>query len=81
MFENLGLDPLSEDRFDEWLIAGRASKIRYAYMIVLWDESEREYRPIYLPDRNALESYDVNSAGVGDVFIAAYDLYTESKIK
>ncbi len=81
MFENLNFHiSLEEDRFDEWLTKGRESKIRYDYLVVLWDEMEKDYRPVYLSDRSDLEKYQDDRSNISDVFVAAYDLYTESKI-
>ncbi len=81
MFENLHFStPLNEERFDDWLVQGGESKIRYSHMIVLWDEMEKDYRPRYLTERAELTKYQDNPSMVGDVMVAAYDLYTESKI-
>ncbi|WP_372530118.1 hypothetical protein [Ekhidna sp.] len=81
MFENLKfLLPLEETRFEEWLEAGRKSKLSYTLLVVLWDEMEKDYRPVYLTDRNDLEKYQDDRGNISDVFVAAYDLYSESKI-
>ena len=81
MFENLNFHAsLEEDRFDSWLTKGRESKIRYDYLVVIWDEMEKDYRPIYLADRSELAKYQDDRSNISDVFVAAYDLYTESKI-
>ena len=82
MFENLNFhSTLDEQRFEDWLEQGRASKIRYSYLVILWDEIEKNYRPVYLEERSELERYNDSSVSVGDTFVAAYDLFTESKIK
>ncbi len=81
MFENLDFkNSLDEDRFENWLVEGRASKIRFNYLVILWDEIEKDYRAVYLMERSELASYNVDARHVGDVFVAAYDLYSESKI-
>lgn len=81
MFENLGFPAhLSEDLFEEWLVKGRDDKIRYSYLVILWDDLEKDYRPVYVPDREGLEKYNEMRGTVGDVLVAAYDLYSESKI-
>lgn len=81
MFENLKFPiPLEESRFDEWLVQGRASKIRYNYMVVLWDDSEKDYRPVYLVERADLERYVNDTNNVSSVPVAGYDIYSESKI-
>ncbi|WP_420318427.1 hypothetical protein [Ekhidna sp.] len=80
MFENLNIGgSLEEDDFEDWLVQGRSSKIRYHYMVILWDETHQDFRPVYLSERSELEKY-TDRVNVGDVFIAGYDLYTESKI-
>ncbi|EIM78531.1 hypothetical protein A3SI_03383 [Nitritalea halalkaliphila LW7] len=73
--------PLSETRFHHWLEAGRASKMPYAYMAILWDELEGAYQVLYLEERKevlALPRY--NQSPERQTLIAAYDLYTEGKI-
>ncbi|NQZ78643.1 MAG: hypothetical protein HRT61_21390 [Ekhidna sp.] len=81
MFENLNFKPLDEAIFEGWLDSGRSSKIRFEYLVVLWDESQKEYRPVYLHSRSEMNEYADDSSRVGDVFVAAYDLYTESKVR
>lgn len=81
MFENLKfLNALEEDRFEEWMEDGRESKLSFTLLVVLWDEMEKDYRPVYLIDRSDLEKYQNDRGNISDVFVAAYDLYSESKI-
>ncbi len=81
MFDNLNFSAaLDEQRFDDWLVQGRGSKIRFSYMVVLWDEIEKDYRPVYLSERSELNKYQENARTVSDVVVAIYDLYTESKV-
>ncbi|MEO9869565.1 hypothetical protein [Ekhidna sp.] len=80
MFENLNFPvTLDENQFDEWLIYGRESKIRYNYLVILWDEMEKDYRPVYLTERKEFEKY-TDKRNVNDVLVAGYDLFTESKV-
>lgn len=82
MFENLNLgESLDEELFDHWLDSGRESKIRYSYLVILWDEVEKDFRPVYLEDREELERYVENKGvAVGDLVVGAYDLFSESKV-
>jgi hypothetical protein len=52
---------LEESRFTTWLEQGRASRIPYTYLLIIWDELEGEY-----PAQQLL--------------VAAYDLYSESRV-
>ncbi|WP_425390922.1 hypothetical protein [Ekhidna sp.] len=81
MFENLNFSSsLDENEFEEWLESGRSSKIRYSYLVILWDEIDRSFHPVYLSEREELKKYTDDYSNVGDTFVAAYDLFTESKI-
>lgn len=73
--------PLEESVFENWLEVGRASKIGYEYMLVLWDSFEENYRAIYVEDRKSIQKYGLfpHSNGTESV-VAAYDLYSESRI-
>lgn len=81
MFDNLNFSAsLDEQRFDDWLVQGRESKLGYSHMVILWDETQKEYRPVYLSERTEIAKYQDNPSMVGDVLVAAYDLYSESKV-
>jgi hypothetical protein len=69
---------LDEEVFNRWLEKGRLSRIGYHYLLILWDDYESAYQPVYLADRNEIKSYQ--RSGSRERFIAAYDLYSESKI-
>ncbi|MTI39553.1 hypothetical protein [Fulvivirga lutimaris] len=70
---------LDEDQFDAWLEKGRNSKLGYQYILIIWDTIEEDYKPIYLEDREKITEYhDILAAQ--EVPVAAYDLYSESKI-
>jgi hypothetical protein len=69
---------LDEELFNRWLENGRLSKIKYNYLIIVWDDYESAYQPIYLVDRDEIEMYKTSKSR--ERFIAAYDLYSESRI-
>jgi hypothetical protein len=73
--------PLEESVFENWLEEGRASKMPYAYLLVVWDELENRYLPVYVEDREGLSSYErYGSTPERQSLVAAYDLYSESKV-
>lgn len=72
---------LDESVFDSWLEHGRASKIPYAYMLLTWDELDQKYAPVYLENRAEIYNFEkYGDSPVGQVMVAAYDLYSESRI-
>lgn len=72
---------LSEETFNEWLEKGRQSKIGYEYLLILWDEYEAGYRPMYVSQRNDIEDYNTErTASTREWLVAAYNLYSESRI-
>lgn len=77
MFDGLGFSKtLSEDTFDQWLINGRESKINYEFMLVIWEEGEQDYCPIYLERREEIDEHQ----GSHSTVVAAYHLFSETKI-
>lgn len=72
---------LDEAVFDSWLEAGRASKIPYAYLLIVWDEIERKYFPVFVEKRGDIDSYEkYGDSPVRQLLVAAYDLYSESRV-
>lgn len=72
---------LDEALFDTWLEAGRASKIPFAYLLVIWDEIEGKYLPEYVENRRSIEDYEkYGNSPARQVLVAAYDLYSESRV-
>lgn len=69
---------LDEGIFNQWLEKGRSSKIAYSHLLILWDDYESAYQPVYVAARNEIESYKRSSSR--ERFVAAYDLYSESRI-
>ncbi len=72
---------LDEEVFDQWLETGRSSKIGYEYMIIIWNELESQYQPVYTESRAAIQSYGLYGEVVSnELLVAAYDLYSEAKL-
>ena len=72
---------LEEQQFNEWLEKGRESKISYRFLLILWDAFEEKYQPVYLEERNKINSYERYGSTVSqESLVAAYDLYSESRI-
>lgn len=69
---------LGEEVFNLWFEKGRLSKIGYHYLLVVWDEYEAEYQPVYTEHRDEIETYKTSNSR--ERLIAAYDLYSESRI-
>jgi len=69
---------LDEEMFNDWLENGRASKFGYRYLLIVWDDFEASYQPVYIANRDEITSYTRSTSR--ERFIAAYDLYSESKI-
>lgn len=72
---------LDEETFNGWLEAGRLDKLGYRYLLVVWDELDTSYRPVYARQRDEIERYELYKSSITrESLIAAYDLYSESKI-
>jgi hypothetical protein len=72
---------LSETTFYSWLEKGRASKIPYAYLLIIWDDLEETYMPLFVENREELNQYNSKNPSYSHQrFIAAYDLFSESRI-
>ena len=82
MFDGPGFPKsLEEEVFDLWLEKGRSSKIGYNYLLIVWDEYESSYKPVYATERDEISQYKSDKVSVGrERLIAAYDLYSESRI-
>ena len=70
--------PLDEELFDSWLENGRQSNLRYSYLLIIWDELESDYQPVYVESRDELNGYTPLPGR--ESLVAAYDLYSESRI-
>jgi hypothetical protein len=72
---------LDEEVFNDWFENGRASKIGYKYLLIVWDEYEAAYRPVYVENRDEIGKYEIYKASTSrESLVAAYDLYSESRI-
>ncbi len=72
---------LDEDTFESWLDRGRASVIPYAYLMVIWDELDNQYLPIYVENRADFKQYaKYGQAPDHQLLVAAYDLYSETRV-
>jgi hypothetical protein len=70
--------PLDEELFNRWLENGRLSRIGHRYLVVVWDDFDSAYQPVYVANRDDIEICKTSRSR--ERFIAAYDLYSESKI-
>ncbi|MDI1324889.1 MAG: hypothetical protein PSV36_19250 [Algoriphagus sp.] len=72
---------LDEALFDSWLEIGRSSKIPYGYLLIVWDEIEGKYLPFFTEKRNEIEGYEkYGDSPARQLLVAAYDLYSESRV-
>ncbi|GAA5031742.1 hypothetical protein GCM10011506_20100 [Marivirga lumbricoides] len=72
---------LDEAIFENWLEKGRDSKIGYAYLLVVWDAYDQKYIPVYKEGREAIETFEKYESSTGrESLVAAYDLYSESRV-
>ena len=83
MFDNTDFPKsLDEAEFDQWLEKGRDSKIGYAYLLIVWDAFDEVYLPVYVEEREQINSYEsFRTSSVRESLVAAYDLYSESRVK
>ena len=72
---------LDEEVFASWLEEGRSSLLSYQYLLIIWDELEAAYQPVYEAQRDKIETYERYQQATGrESLIAAYDLFSESRI-
>lgn len=72
---------LEENVFESWLEKGRESKIGYAYLLVVWDAYDEKYLPVYKEDRESIDAFERYESSTGrESLVAAYDLYSESRV-
>jgi hypothetical protein len=72
---------LDEETFNLWLENGRMNKIGYHYLLIVWDEYETKYRPVYAERRDEIAGYETYKTSTGrESLVAAYDLYSESRV-
>jgi hypothetical protein len=82
MFDSSDYPKSLEERiFQSWFEAGRASKLPYAYLLIIWDELEARYLPMYTENREGILDYERFGQTVNQQsLVAAYDLYSESRM-
>jgi hypothetical protein len=72
---------LDEEVFSSWLENGRLSKVGYKYLLIVWDEYDSLYHPVYAQQRDEIGEYEIyKSSASRESLVAAYDLYSESRI-
>jgi hypothetical protein len=72
---------LDEETFTLWLEKGRESKIGYHYLLIIWDQYESAYHPVYVEHRDELAQYQTDKTlATREWLVAVYDLYSESRI-
>lgn len=82
MFEGLKFPKsLDESLFNSWMEAGRASPISYCYLLIFWDELDEKYLPSYALNRSEIEEHEkYGCSPARQLLVAAYDLYSESRV-
>ncbi|MEQ9440031.1 MAG: hypothetical protein RIG62_13330 [Cyclobacteriaceae bacterium] len=72
---------LDEETFDDWLESGRSSLLGYSHLLIIWNEFEVAYQPVYVEHRDKIQEYEHYQTATGrETLIAAYDLYSESRV-
>ena len=72
---------LDEATFESWLEKGRSSRLSYTYLLIIWDELESQYLPVFVEAREKIQEYErYPGASSNESLIAAYDLYSESRV-
>ncbi|MEB2784149.1 hypothetical protein [Algoriphagus persicinus] len=72
---------INEELFESWLAEGRASKISYHFLLIVWNVYEGNYTPVYAENREQITDYELYPDAKGsEALIAVYDLYSESRI-
>ncbi|WP_162419254.1 hypothetical protein [Cyclobacterium roseum] len=73
--------PLDESLFGEWLENGRSTIIPHSYLLIIWDELDTAYLPVYTNDRDELQQFPrLGQAPDHQLLVAAYDLYSETRV-
>lgn len=72
---------IDEEVFSLWLENGRVRKMGYNYLLIIWDTYDSLYRPVYVQHRDEIGEYEIYKSSIGrESLVAAYDLYSESRI-
>jgi hypothetical protein len=70
---------LPEEQFESWLEKGKSNLLGYKYLLIVWNMYEEDFQPVYLDQRDKIADYQTG-IGAQEVLIAAYDIYSESRI-
>lgn len=74
-------DSLSESIVESWFELGRANAIPYAYLLIIWDDTEGKYLPIFAEKRSEFDQFEPYGESLANqTLVAAYDLYSENKV-
>ena len=79
MFETSDRKPLAESDFESWLEKGRDSQMGYHFLLVIWNELEEAYQPVFVTSRTEIETYQTG-INAQEVLVAVYDVYSESRV-
>ena len=72
---------LDESQFEAWFEKGRESRIPYAYLLIMWDEIEGKYDPIYVESRKEIQEYPrYGQSPENRLLVAAYYLYSGGRV-
>ena len=72
---------LDENVFNLWLERGRQNKIGHKYLLIIWDSYQSVYQPSYAEHRHEIAQYEKYKTSTGrEGLVAAYDLYSESRV-
>jgi len=72
---------IKEELFESWLEEGRASKISYNFLLIVWNVYDEKYNPVYVESREEIKNYELYPEAKGsEALIAVYDLYSESRV-
>lgn len=72
---------LDENIFHSWLENGRLSKIQYRFLLIIWNELDEAYQPVYVEHRDQINEYEKYGRSSGsESLVAVYDLYSESRV-
>lgn len=72
---------LPESQLEAWFEAGRSRPFAYAFLLIVWDEIDQRYLPVYAEDRSEMLSFEkYGTSPARQLLVAAYDLYSESRV-
>lgn len=72
---------ITEEEFESWLEEGRASKISYHFLLIVWNVYDEKYNPVFIENRDEIANYELYPDARGsEALIAVYDLYSESRV-